>query len=137
MRAITGPDDVKVGDRVTYAAHYYMKRGAKFAGVVVGVGVMKLSVRDVDGKRRSFVYTVKVTTGSWQTIHYNFSRLDAADIWRSERPESPLAARYDSAVRDPCIYSVSRVALLNDRDAVIAEIDAMRAWLLREPKVTP
>ena len=135
MKSVKGPADVKVGDRVTYKSHY-TKRGARFAGVVVAVGATKLTVRDTDGKRRSAVYSVEVTTSSWErsiVAHHNFSRLDATDIWRSERPEPPLAARYDSAVHDPCIYSVSRIALMHSRDAVIAEIDAMREWLLREP----
>ena len=133
-KLIKSAADVKIGDRVEYKPHF-TKRGAGFSGVVVAVGKEKLTIRD-NGKRRSAAYAVGVTSNDWRrsiVVHHNFALLDARDIWRSERPVSPLAARYDSADRNPCIYSVSRVALLADRDAVIAEVDAMRAWLAREP----
>lgn len=134
MKTITGPADVKTGDRVQYSPHY-RKPGKPFVGTVVAVDAEKLTVcSDLDGKKRAILYAVEVVSNEFRrtrSAHHNFSLLDEYDLWWRERPASPLSAKAGN--RDTA-YEVSRVALIDNRDAVIAEIDALRAWLVREPK---
>lgn len=137
MTPVTCPDDVKPGDHVRYEPHY-SRNVASYDGVVVRVTADRVTVKGADGKTHIASYSVMATSSEWgraREKHYNLNLLDARDLWLRAKPVRLFGSSHH-ACPSP-IFAVGIDALIEHRDEVVAELDALRAWLMREPTVTP
>ncbi len=131
MKGVLGRDDVKVGDTVRFYTDI-KRTGAARYGVVTSVGAKQLTVKS-GGRRHSYAYAYKRRyaggyTGGWATRFY---RLDTVDLWARRQP--PVTRlQFFSNYQDA---SVNLASYLKHRDEVIAELDALAAWVVAKPQV--
>lgn len=126
--SIEGPDGINPGDQVDYNEHGRMRTKTTQV-TVVKASASGLTVRLPDGTEVRRAYTAKVKSGVWgggTSIHHNFSRLDAHDLWRRARPVSDLFG-HDGKI------TIKSNLLRDNPTAVFDELAAIAAWLKLEP----
>jgi hypothetical protein len=127
--AIHGPADAGVGDPVEFKPD--INRDRRTRGKVVAVGKARLTVETTEGQRVSLAYTYRYKPMGFHERERDeprFRKLDASDLWWEAKPKVKYSAERDGVLR------VEARAWNERRDEVIAELDALAAWLAAKPR---
>jgi hypothetical protein len=130
VKPITGPADVKIGNRVRFSDPSHEAESC--SGVVAKVTDERLTIRTDDGRSKSAAYLKRYSyPGAIGRIHRlgpQWTLITEQDLWQRKCPATPLLDKMHSSARAAAHDLAARTALHT-------EVDALADWYAVEPEV--